>query len=208
MIIKQATQKDRIEILDSRLQLQKLRDYYPEFQHWFDTKVVPSLDKTRFLYVAYDGDEWVGAMILKDGKNRYLGLPEKKICTLFVKPEYQFNHVGGDFLSIASQKLRSNNLPITVSGDVKKDFFNNPLFNYVILKEVQNCYLQGRTEYIGYIRYHENSTFLRLIKKSKGKIVIDSISFFLKNDKETKKLFKKIEKELTAKKITYRKQHF
>lgn len=154
--------------------LLSLRDYYSDFADWFDFSVRFNLDGTRFIYVAYDEDRFAGALILKKTK------VETKICTLFVHPNYQFNHIGGDFLEIASQKLKTNKLPISLSDEVKKDFFNNKLFNFVLEKECQNKYCDGRTEYFGYIRYHENNPILRLIKRFGSKVYISQIEFLPK----------------------------
>ena len=151
--------------------LLSLRDYYSDFADWFDCSVQPNLDGTRFIYVAYDEDKFAGALILKKTK------VETKICTLFVHPDYQFNHIGGDFLEIASQKLKTSKLPISLSDAVKKDFFNNTLFNFVLEKECQNKYHDGRTEYFGYIRYRENNSILRLIKRFGSKVYVSQIEF-------------------------------
>lgn len=175
MLIKELHKSNDLAFVKNSLL--SLRNYYNDFGDWFDNSVVPNIDETRFVYVALEGDKFAGALILKKTK-------EIKVCTLYVHPDYQFNHIGGDFLSIASQTLQTNKLPISLSDDVKKDFFNNTLFNFVLESESQNKYCKGKTEYFGYIKYHEQNSILRILKRSKGKIVIDEISFLIENEKD------------------------
>jgi len=159
MLIKKIESKrDLVFVRDS---LNNLRNYYDNFNDWFDKKV---LSGHRFVFVAYDKENSVGCLILKKDEN------EKKICTLFVREENRFDHIGGDFLQIAYDTLQTDKLPISISDEVKEEFFNSRNFNFVCEKEKQSAYKENVTEYFGYIRFHENYPLIQFMKRYwKGK---------------------------------------
>lgn len=159
MLIKKIESKnDLIFVKDS---LNNLRNYYSNFNEWFDKKV---LSGNRFVFVAYDKENFAGCLILKKDEN------EKKICTLFVREENRFDHIGGDFLQIAYDTLRTDKLSISISDEVKEEFFNSRNFNFICEKEKQSAYKENVTEYFGYIRFHENYPLIQFMKKYwKGK---------------------------------------
>ncbi len=187
MLIKKIESKsDLIFVRDS---LNDLRNYYNNFNDWFDKKV---LSGNRFVFVAYDKENFAGCLILKKDEN------EKKICTLFVREENRFDHIGGDFLQIAYDTLQTDKLPISISDEVKEEFFNSRNFNFVCEKEKQSAYKENVTEYFGYIRFHENYPLIQFMKRYwKGKW---HIAILVKeNVKELeKKLNKKAIKTLTG----------
>jgi len=159
MLIKKIESKrDLIFVRDS---LNSLRNYYDNFNEWFDKKV---LSGHRFVFVAYDKENFAGCLILKKEKN------EKKICTLFVREENRFDHIGGDFLQIAYDTLQTDKLSISISDEVKEEFFNSRNFNFICEKEKQSAYKENVTEYFGYIRFHENYPLIQFMKRYwKGK---------------------------------------
>ena len=159
MLIKKIESKnDLIFVRDS---LNNLRNYYGNFNDWFDKKV---LSGHRFVFVAYNKGNFAGCLILKKEKN------EKKICTLFVREENRFDHIGGDFLQIAYDTLQTEKLAISISDEVKEEFFNSRNFNFVCEKEKQSAYKENVTEYFGYIRFHENYPLIQFMKRYwKGK---------------------------------------
>jgi hypothetical protein len=159
MLIKKIESKnDLIFVRDS---LNNLRNYYSNFNEWFDKKV---LTGHRFVFVAYDKENFAGCLILKKDEN------EKKICTLFVREENLFDHIGGDFLQIAYDTLQTDKLPISISDEVKEEFFNSRNFNFVCEKEKHSAYKENVTEYFGYIRFHENYPLIQFMKRYwKGK---------------------------------------
>lgn len=159
MLIKKIESKsDLIFVRDS---LNDLRNYYSNFNDWFDKKV---LSGNRFVFVAYDKENFAGCLILKKDEN------EKKICTLFVREENRFDHIGGDFLQIAYDTLQTEKLAISISDEVKEEFFNSRNFNFVCEKEKQSAYKENVTEYFGYIRFHENYPLIQFMKRYwKGK---------------------------------------
>lgn len=183
MIIKEAKNTD-IDLVGKSLS--SLRSCYPGFKDWYDTKVVPKIESgERKVFFAENDGNFCGALILKNTKD------EKKVCTLFVTEESRFNNIGGDFLRIAADTLKTNKLPITVSDEAKKDFFDNKTFNFFVEKEEPNKYRSGMTEYIGYIMYHESNEALRLYKKYAHGVNFIQIGLF-KKDKLTKDVYTKM----------------
>lgn len=182
MLIKKIESKnDLIFVRDS---LNDLRNYYDNFNDWFNKKV---LSGHRFVFVAYSEGNFAGCLILKKDEN------EKKICTLFVREENRFDHIGGDFLQIAYDTLQTDKLSISISDEVKEEFFNSRNFNFVCEKEKQSAYKENVTEYFGYIRFHENYPLIQFMKRYwKGKWHIAIL---------VKENVKEIEKKLNKKAI-------
>ena len=182
MLIKKVQQLD--QLLQIKSFLSNLRDYYQNFDSWFDDKVLKDLKTDRFVFAAYDVDENIlGVLILKKS--------ETKICTFFIREENRFDHIGGDFLQIAYDTLQSEKLKLSVSDEVKHEFFNNKQFNFVCEKELQDVYKIGTIEYFGYIQFHYNYAFLKLLKKYK----IDYRLTALIKKKLSKDLIEKLQQE-------------
>ena len=154
MLIKQIKEKN--ELINVRDSLNNLRNYYEVFKEWFDSKILPL--KNRFVCAAFDNDEFAGALILKKE------LDSCKVCTLYVREKNRFNHIGGDFLRIAHDTLQTNKLPISISDEVKEEFFNSRNFNFVCEEERTGIYKEGITEYFGYLTFHENYSIIQFMK--------------------------------------------
>lgn len=154
MLIKQIKEKN--ELINVRDSLNNLRDYYKDFNKWFDSKILPL--KGRFVFAAFDNDEFAGALILKREAK------DCKVCTLYVREKNRFNHIGGDFLGIAHDVLQTNKLPISISDEVKEEFFNNRYFNFVCEEERVSAYKDNVTEYFGYLTFHENYGIIQFMK--------------------------------------------
>lgn len=154
MLIKQI--KTKAELINVRDSLNNLRNYYEGFNEWFDSKILPL--KERFVFAAFDNNEFAGALILKKEAK------DCKVCTLYVREKNRFNHIGGDFLRIAHDTLQTNKLPISISDEVKEDFFNSKYFNFVCEEERVNAYKKGVTEYFGYLTFHENYGIIQFMK--------------------------------------------
>lgn len=154
MLIKQIKEKD--ELINVRDSLSNLRDYYEGFNKWFDSKILPL--KGRFVFAAFNNDEFAGALILKKEMDNC------KVCTLYVRERNRFNHIGGDFLRIARDTLQTNKLPISISDEVKEEFFNSKYFNFVCEEERASAYKNGVTEYFGYLTFHENYGIIQFMK--------------------------------------------
>ena len=130
------TDTDKIRLV--KTSLIGLRDYYPEFSNWFDSKILPNINKSR---------------------------KENKICTLFVREENRYNRLGSDFLRIASEELETYKLPITVSKDVINVFTNANGFNFFTEKIENSLYKKDVDEYIGYILFHNPDLELKRLTK-------------------------------------------
>ena len=154
MVIKQI--KEKKELINVRDSLNNLRNYYEGFKEWFDSKILPL--KNRFVFAAFDNDEFAGALILKKE------LDSCKVCTLYVREKNRFNHIGGDFLRIAHDTLQTNKLPISISDEVKEEFFNSRNFNFVCEEERVSAYKNDVTEYFGYLTFHENYSIIQFMK--------------------------------------------
>lgn len=153
---------DTSELELVRKSLIGLRQCYPEFNDWYNTKVVPKLKTgTRKVFLATHDLEFSGALILKDDGN------EKKVCTLFVNPKNRFRHIGSDFLRIASEELETYKLPITISDEAKPFFYNNLGFNFYTKEIKPDMYKEGVNEYLGYILWHNPDKELRKSKENK-----------------------------------------
>lgn len=182
MIIKEAKGQD-LKLVGKNLS--SLRSCYPGFNEWYDSKVIPKVASgERKVFLAENDGNFCGALILKNTEK------EKKICTLFVTEDSRFQNIGGDFLRIASDTLKTNKLPITVSDEAKKDFFNNKSFNFFVESEEPNKYKHGMTEYVGYIMYHESNEALRLYKRYAHGVNFIQIGL-LKKDELTKDIYNK-----------------
>ena len=153
---------DTSELELVRKSLIGLRQCYPEFNDWYNTKVVPKLKTgTRKVFLATHDLEFSGALILKDDGN------EKKVCTLFVNPKNRFRHIGSDFLRIASEELETYKLPITISDEARPFFYNNLGFNFYTKEVKPDMYKEGVNEYLGYILWHNPDKELRKSKENK-----------------------------------------
>lgn len=186
MLIKQIKEKD--ELINVRDSLSNLRDYYEGFNKWFDSKILPL--KNRFVFAAFDNKEFAGALILKKE------LDNCKVCTLYVREKNRFNHIGGDFLRIAHDTLQTNKLPISISDEVKEEFFNSKYFNFVCEEERASAYKNGVTEYFGYLTFHENYGIIQFMKAHwKGSwylaAIIKEKEFKSEDLKDLEKLFEK-----------------
>jgi hypothetical protein len=153
-------ENDASEIRLMKRSLIGLRDCYPNFENWFDSKIVPNINNgKRQLFLATQNSEFAGALILKND------LDEKKICTCFVNPKYRLNHLGLDFIRIASEELETYKLPISVSDEAKSFFMNNLNFNFYTTKLCTNHYKENINEYFGYIMFKNLDKELKKEKK-------------------------------------------
>ena len=132
-----------------------LRNCYPQFGKWYDSKILPNLNNdSRRIFLATNNGEFSGALILKKTNE------EKKICTLFDNEKNRHKNLGLDFLRIASEELETYKLPITISDEAKSYFFNSNSFNFQTKYVKENLYKKNMKEYIGYILYHNEYKYL------------------------------------------------
>ena len=62
------TDTDKIRLV--KKSLIGLRDYYPEFSNWFDSKILPNINKSREIFLAYNSNGFGGALITKNDKEK------------------------------------------------------------------------------------------------------------------------------------------
>lgn len=76
-------------LIRCREQLSYLETIYPGFRHWFDSKVQPGIDAgTRYLDVIEHDEKLAGIVIAKNEDE------EKKLCTVWVHPDFRGRGIG------------------------------------------------------------------------------------------------------------------
>lgn len=116
---------------------------YPNFDGWLNfTFRREMLSGERSVVIAHDGNELLGAALLKDSEE------EGKICTFFVTPSYREIKVGSELLDEALAKLDRNDSFITVSEERKGELA--PLLTsrgFSVMRSEKDLYRPGSTEY-------------------------------------------------------------
>lgn len=116
--------------------------YYPNGNEWLSTKVF-SNNTNRLLLISQLPNGLVnGFSILKNDDS------EKKICTLFVSPEFRGNGFGTALLNRSLALLGCNKPLITVSDDLLLSFI--PLFSRYGFENTESYvdrYRDGHIEY-------------------------------------------------------------
>ena len=119
---------------------EKVGESYPDFDYWLEQKVLSDLKLgNRDLIISSIKGEIAGFVLTKDS--------EKKVCTIFVKPEYRNKGIADKLLSISKEKLGTNYPKLTV-GRKKYPMFRK-LFdkhNFKITKEIKGYYKPEETE--------------------------------------------------------------
>lgn len=87
-----------------------LRGAYPNFDEWFDTKVLPgvALGERTVIIEEREGHS-VGLLILKHTDK------EQKLCTLRVRPEFEYRGLGVRLFNTAFEVLGTNRPLLSVS---------------------------------------------------------------------------------------------
>lgn len=116
---------------------------YPNFEYWFYFKVLPEVNKgIRTINLRTHNGKIAGISILKKA------FEEKKICTLWVAPEFRGKGLGDSLLCEAKKFLDTEHPLITVSEKRVNDFL--PLFerhNFHMHSEHLSFYENGIFEY-------------------------------------------------------------
>lgn len=116
--------------------------YYPNGAEWLSTKVF-SDDSSRLLLISQLSDGLVnGFSILKNDDF------EKKICTLFVSPDFRGKGIGAALLDRSLDLLGCDKPLITVSDDLLLSFI--PLFSRYGFENTESYvdrYRDGHIEY-------------------------------------------------------------
>jgi len=100
-----------------------LRSSYPNFDHWFASKVLPGIyTGERTLLLERRESSVVGLMILKHTSS------EKKLCTLRVRPHYESKGLGVRLFETAFKILETERPLLSVSQPAESKFHR--LFAY------------------------------------------------------------------------------
>ena len=80
---------------------QSINATYPDYTHWFKEKFLSGLDKKERMYIIAQNekDKLLGCLLIKKTDT------EKKISTLFVKPEHRGKGIGKKLLAQAIKEL-------------------------------------------------------------------------------------------------------
>ncbi|MEY0169864.1 GNAT family N-acetyltransferase [Providencia rettgeri] len=120
--------------------------FYPNFSSWFNLKYSCKNNelKERGVILAYDeSDTIVGASLLKNS------IEEKKICTFFIRSDYQYRGVGDTLMKKSLMKFRDNDeVLITCSELVNQQLL--PIlrkFHFNDIGSAKNLYQSGYTEF-------------------------------------------------------------
>jgi hypothetical protein len=103
------------ELLDTFLRLVRddvnfLRDSYPNFDEWLSSKVLPGIAAgERTVIVEQRGSHNVGLLIVKHTSD------ERKLCTLRVRPEFEYRGMGVRLFSKAFELLSTERPLLSVS---------------------------------------------------------------------------------------------
>lgn len=121
-----------------------LKETYPDYENWFYQKQVAGcLDKIRnIFFVRNEKGEMVAISCVKKDEE------EKKICTLFVNPEYRKHGLGSLLLESSIQFLETTTPLITFEED-KLDMFEGIIkkYNWELTEIVPDIYNKGAREF-------------------------------------------------------------
>jgi hypothetical protein len=103
--------------------LEFLRSSYPNFEHWFTSKVIPGIyTGERTLILEQRESSVVALMILKHTDT------EKKLCTLRVRPHHESKGLGVRLFHTAFDILETERPLLSVSQPIEPKFHR--IFNY------------------------------------------------------------------------------
>lgn len=143
--------------------LSALRDYYPEFDSWFDNKVLPDIYAgDRSILVEYRRSQLAGFAIVKD--DGY----EKKLCCLRVLEDFQNSHgLGIRLFERAFEELETDK-PLLSVAEERLSVFSRifQYFRFESYKEYIGRYRAGRVEYAfnGLLDVPVNSSRVSLVE--------------------------------------------
>ncbi|MYM70239.1 GNAT family N-acetyltransferase [Pseudoduganella sp. FT55W] len=119
-----------------------LRGSYPNFDKWLSTKVFPGImSGERTLVLEQRGSHSVGLLIVKHTAN------EKKLCTLRVRPEFEYSGMGVRLFNSAFEILETSHPLLSVSETALPKFSRIfEYFGFSCEKAYRNLYLPGVQE--------------------------------------------------------------
>lgn len=132
------------DVVEAYKTLSFLESYYPDFEHWYWTKVVPGLlDKTRLLHLEKQDDRIVGIMIAKNEED------EKKLCTLWVDHHFKKSGIGSKLVGISKKWLKSDKPFATVPEEKMAEFAGLLASNgFQTTEQVESLYRSGKRDFV------------------------------------------------------------
>ena len=135
--------KDIDDIVKNILDMtSSLKKYYPEYESWFMNKHIPGIYlDTRNTILLMINNDIVGICNVK--------YEEKKICTLFIKEEYQNKGMVKELINEAINLLKVTDPLITIPKSViyKYESIIKKL-NWKLIESIDNYYVEGSTELV------------------------------------------------------------
>lgn len=116
--------------------------YYPDFEDWYHSKVLPGIGSSRWLLKAILNERLAGICIVKDD-----GI-EKKICSLRVDVHHRGRGVGSALVEASIELLEERRPVITVPQEVVQHM--RPLLAKFDFEETGKCpdfYRKGSSEF-------------------------------------------------------------
>lgn len=123
-----------------------IRDYYPNHRNWFIKKQLPGVingNERDILFVRdpENLDNIIGMTCIKNTKE------EKKLCTLFVSPEFRGKGIGSSLMEEALRLLGTDRPLVTFPNHLKDTM--NPFivkYKWKLIETVPNAYGKGKDE--------------------------------------------------------------
>lgn len=119
-----------------------LKKYYPEYESWFINKHIPGIYLgTRDAILLMINNDIVGICNIK--------YEENKICTLFIKEEYQNKGMVKELIEEAIILLKVTDPLLTIPKSVIYKYESIiKKYNWKLIQSIDNYYVEGSTELV------------------------------------------------------------
>lgn len=137
------TEQLRLLVSDVFKNISFLELSYPAFKQWYFNTVIPGImNGTRAIIIEWRNGKMAGLSIIKDT------VIEKKICTIYVSPEFQRKGLGIKLFEKSMCELNTDRPLLSVSEDrlyLFDKMFNH--FGYHFTSEYNGLYLPNKSEF-------------------------------------------------------------
>ncbi len=119
------------------------KETYPEYIEWFTKKHIPGIYAgTRDTIIVVDQNNLVGVANIKNDR-------EKKLCTLYFRPEYRYRRVAKILVDQAINLLETTQPLITIPSTSISGFTRLiKRYNWQLTDCINDCYSNGVNEFI------------------------------------------------------------
>lgn len=123
--------------------LKPIKEYYPEYENWMESVVSQGIiDNTRCIRVLKNDNKIAGLSVLKKTDD------EKKICSLFVDPEYRGEAWIYSIFTDSIEYLQTKSPLITIPNIIVKKYHGLIFTNkWKLTSKTPNRYTSGIVEY-------------------------------------------------------------